>query len=470
MKKFVCLWLIVVFMAVICSADEYRLLQQEDLQWGDPNVAVASGSVTGHPIDNTFKLSAPWVDVRAGYGTLVSGSGATEAQRTANTATIQAAINAARSANAATIVLIPSMYTYYINSTINLKDGVVLKGTSKWYGGLATDNNITMISMNGLAYGGVECLKLTGPAKGTGTGISITAGSPQTVVRDTYAVNFLDGLSINQDSSYIENFTADNCTTGINVRTTGNATYILFPHITNSDVAIRTGADGQSRGVYVVGGVIQTNTLGITGNANTKLLNVSKVYFEGNTSQDIQVGAGEGLTVEGCTFVISGVTESIYSNASFTTIRENHWNAAPTNSCISIESGTVEAQLIDNKFNSSIAVAKKYGDSGTRTLIVERGVYRPGISTFTDNAATPSVAGGTLFKTANTGATTITDFTDGALGQTIKIVFTDNVTTVQNNANIFLSGATNFVATPNDFLVLDFISGIGWVEEHRSVN
>ena len=89
---------------------------------------------------------------------------------------------------------------------------------------------------------------------------------------------------------------------------------------------------------------------------------------------------------------------------------------------------------------------------------------------FTDNATTPSVSNGNIFYTANTGATTITNFTGSIDNKEITIVFTDNVTTVQNNANIFLAGATNFVATPNDALRLMWAMEIGWVEIGRSVN
>jgi len=47
---------------------------------------------------------------------------------------------------------------------------------------------------------------------------------------------------------------------------------------------------------------------------------------------------------------------------------------------------------------------------------------------FTDGDTTPSVAGSDVWRTANTGATTITDFDDGYIGQTIYIVVTDDVT------------------------------------------
>ena len=109
-----------------------------------------------------------------------------------------------------------------------------------------------------------------------------------------------------------------------------------------------------------------------------------------------------------------------------------------------------------------------YGDSnGSLGTFYSKDLTR---KTFTDNATTPSVSKGNIYRTANTGATTITNFTNAVNGQEITILFTDNVTTVQNNANVLLSGAANFVATPNDTLRLLYFPGTGWREVGRSVN
>lgn len=49
---------------------------------------------------------------------------------------------------------------------------------------------------------------------------------------------------------------------------------------------------------------------------------------------------------------------------------------------------------------------------------------------FSSADATPSVSGGSFFKTANAGATTITDFDDGTTGQVIFVLIDDANTTV----------------------------------------
>ena len=56
-------------------------------------------------------------------------------------------------------------------------------------------------------------------------------------------------------------------------------------------------------------------------------------------------------------------------------------------------------------------------------------------TTFADADATPSVELGRKFKTANTGATTITDFDDGFAGQEITVIINDGNTTIDFTAS-----------------------------------
>jgi len=68
--------------------------------------------------------------------------------------------------------------------------------------------------------------------------------------------------------------------------------------------------------------------------------------------------------------------------------------------------------------------------------------------TFADGDATPDVSGQPEygnFKTANTGATIITDFdSPNADGQYINVLIMDVNTTIQHNANIVLQGGIDF--------------------------
>lgn len=81
-------------------------------------------------------------------------------------------------------------------------------------------------------------------------------------------------------------------------------------------------------------------------------------------------------------------------------------------------------------------------------------------------SSTPSVSEGGLFTTANTTATTITNFVDGHPGQEITVIFNDAQTTVQAGATIQLTSA--FTSTPNDVLKLIY-DGSKWREVSRSI-
>jgi len=89
---------------------------------------------------------------------------------------------------------------------------------------------------------------------------------------------------------------------------------------------------------------------------------------------------------------------------------------------------------------------------------------------FVDGETTPSVAGYRTWLTANTGATVITNFPGADDGKEVTIVFGDNVTMIQDNANLFLQGGANFNATADDTMKLIYITGVGWYEVSRSVN
>ena len=93
------------------------------------------------------------------------------------------------------------------------------------------------------------------------------------------------------------------------------------------------------------------------------------------------------------------------------------------------------------------------------------------ILTFTSLDATPSVAKGNLFKTANTGPTTITGFDDGSNGQEITIYAGDSATTIDHNAGagLYLDGAADFAMTEGDTLTLIRVNN-AWFEVGRGNN
>ena len=87
--------------------------------------------------------------------------------------------------------------------------------------------------------------------------------------------------------------------------------------------------------------------------------------------------------------------------------------------------------------------------------------------TFTSGDATPSVLNANICITA--GATAITDFDDGKVGQVIYILATGSIT-VTDNAAIVLNGSANYAMTDTDTLVLCMFQDQIWHELSRSVN
>lgn len=82
-------------------------------------------------------------------------------------------------------------------------------------------------------------------------------------------------------------------------------------------------------------------------------------------------------------------------------------------------------------------------------------------------SATPSIANGDIWFT--NGTTAITNFTNGTVGQIIRVMATGNIT-ITNGGSIQLAGATNFAMTDLDALSLLYVSSNLWREISRSVN
>ncbi len=91
-----------------------------------------------------------------------------------------------------------------------------------------------------------------------------------------------------------------------------------------------------------------------------------------------------------------------------------------------------------------------------------------GISTL-DGSATPDVSNYETWQTDTTSSVTITNFINAQAGQEIKIIFKNDTTTIQDNANITLQGGADFFPQTNDTMKLVY-DGSEWFEVARSVN
>ena len=86
--------------------------------------------------------------------------------------------------------------------------------------------------------------------------------------------------------------------------------------------------------------------------------------------------------------------------------------------------------------------------------------------TFTSTDATPTVAIGQEFITA--GTTAITDFDNGVVGQTIKILAASTIT-ITHGSPVSLAGSINFDMVAGDALTLHMFNDQVWEEIGRSV-
>ena len=95
------------------------------------------------------------------------------------------------------------------------------------------------------------------------------------------------------------------------------------------------------------------------------------------------------------------------------------------------------------------------------------------IKTFGAGDDTPSVSGGTIFKTANTARATgvITNFDNGTSGQQITILVSDNFTDfIHSTKKLILNGAANWTAAAVGDVITFTHNGLMFVETSRSDN
>tara|TARA_R110000823_G_scaffold308868_2_gene432703 strand:- start:1199 stop:2917 length:1719 start_codon:yes stop_codon:yes gene_type:complete len=131
-----------------------------------------------------------------------------------------------------------------------------------------------------------------------------------------------------------------------------------------------------------------------------------------------------------------------------------------------------QLQLVDNRFDSASSVTRYDIPRGWLHFSVRsnNNVLDTSIPNFTNGDTSPDVwFGSGFFVCANSSATSITDFDNGATGGQEIMVKLDNNTTIVNNSSLIrLKGGVNIVATSaNEIVSLCSFSGI-WFETSRS--
>lgn len=304
-----------------------------------------------------------------------------------------------------------------------------------------------------------------------------------------------------------------NVTTGGGIRIGSSSTNSLAPHhnVVVGNVVHTTS--GGSSGIdlsddasdnIVRGNMVRGSaTHGISAGASADRNLISGNHTEGSTNHGILIQGGVGNVVQG-NFSYSNTQDGIrvtgatasdtlvsnnvchdndsatgdagqgiqVLNGTRTTLRGNRCFVSNTsnfqNRGILVSSTPTNTVIEDNDCRNNRNTGEGISNSDV-TAVMRRNLGREdsaGIRTLADDA-TPSVAGGDLFKTG--GTTTITDFDGGLLGQEIEIL-SGHAITITDGTNILLDGSVDFVMQAGDVLVLRMFNDQVWEEKSRKVN
>jgi len=125
---------------------------------------------------------------------------------------------------------------------------------------------------------------------------------------------------------------------------------------------------------------------------------------------------------------------------------------------------TVDAGLIGKYLRTPTGATRSVTNLGYTSFDfqVDKRFRLNQLQSFADEDATPSVYSGSFFKTANTGATTITNFDDGDESQIIKILIQDANTTIDfTGTNLKGNGGADWSPGNGDWLEAVF-DGTNW--------
>lgn len=135
-------------------------------------------------------------------------------------------------------------------------------------------------------------------------------------------------------------------------------------------------------------------------------------------------------------------------------------------------STAASATTTEYSANKDLGVHKNTATGAVTVVTNDGGTIKQlatfGTATAADADTTPSVAGLRILKTANTGATTISDFDDAGTDQVLYVYCDANTTVADDDTNIELDGDVNFVAgSGGGMLTVVSINGV-WREQSRT--
>lgn len=291
--------------------------------------------------------------------------------------------------------------TYTVADTVKYKNGTVLKGVSKQ--NTLIQGNLTKAVLSSIDTATryysvlIENFSVDNTDKANAGGIGIDFTKISTgIIRDVIIDNVETGILFDQIGTYynyVYNPIITTAVTGIKMQNTANENHVYSGKIDT----VTTGIYLDSVSNPIINGTEVANfTTGIDiGPSN----NVSSFKIYGCRLENVPtVGTGIKIGTSLNSFILGVYCQGLTTYFDFGT-------------------------------NTDTTVVGAYGGLN-QGVWKQRGLIFSNVLAWPDGDATPAVNQGGIFKTANTGATTITALDGGITGQVAMIIFGDSVTTI----------------------------------------
>jgi hypothetical protein len=316
----------------------------------------------------------------------------------------------------------------------------------------------------------LEHMAIVGPGSGTSVGVRLGGlSSMHGGVLDVGIYNFSKAVEVqNLIGAEVSSLVVRGCTTGVHAPVGAVCNANTW---TNTEIQFTT-ADGiliEGGNVNMfVGGTLQN----ISGTAAVRVVTGDSAAFMGFYCEAITAtnsfnlgGSSNSLSFTRWAANASGVTVS-GNNAFLYCLRGSGTTALTlTGNDIRAFCLTSFAAPTDSGLRNTYEVSGSTGGKVTHHgAVIQRTIA------FANGDTTPSVAGGNIFTTANTSATSISDFDDGVDGQEITVKVDANTTILEGTGTLIrLAGGVNFTGSSNDLITFVSIAGV-WFEKCRSLN
>ena len=274
-----------------------------------------------------------------------------------------------------------------------------------------------------------------------GTGIQLSGNTNLLCMACTVKDGVGTGIRVNDNNSIhpSENSIIGNIVSGCRNATNVNESFGI--RLTNGDATKKCGTVVQANDVFDCG--------------------IYGIYVENHHGASIRDNKVVQIDRQG--IIIGTLTDCIVANNDVWNCDTDAGGSRFVIETINAADGVV---IVGNRFKNSSeytsgSAALTVKDGGSGTNVVQN------LKRVLDDTGTPSVLGGGIFNTG--GTTAITDFDDGIVGDTLKIL-SGHTVTITDNAAIVLNGSANYDMTTTDTLVLEMFDDQVWNEVSRSVN